>query len=220
MNIQKSKKDVSTSIKSNEKENVKKVKEKNPKNVEIGTRIKNLRTKKYKETQKKLADAMALSQINISKIESGDITLTLPNLLTIAERYKVSLDYLCNGTENGTENVTDLDILKKYIDIAYKNLGMGDSEHFNYPEFAINRAFFDYLIQSYHAHNSIAPSDVIDTWCKKAMDNFFKQKESDETISFVPLPPSFLSSNDAIDWKQTDLIREIDNYFRNIMKKK
>lgn len=211
MNIQKQKKDVSASIKSSAKKSVKKDKN----NIEIGERLKTIR-KGRGETQEQLAEKMGLCQITISKIETGAITLTLPNLLKIAEHYNVSLDYLCKDTGNAT----DLDILKKYIDLAYKNLGMGDSEHFNYPEFAINRAFFDYLIQSYHAHNSIAPSDVIDTWCKKAMDNFFKQKESDETISFVPLPPSFLSSDDAIDWKQTDLIREIDNYFRNIMKKK
>lgn len=210
MIMQKQKKDVSTSIKSSAKKSV----EKDENNIEIGKRLKAIR-KDRGETQEQLAAIMELSQITISKIENGDITLTLPNLLKIAEHYNVSLDYLCKDTGNAT----DLDILKKYIDLAYRNLGMGDSEHFNYPVFVINRAFFDYLIQTYHAHNSVAPSDVIDTWCKKVMDNFFKQKKSDETISFVPLPPEFIYPDDTKDWKQTDLIREIDNYFRNSIKK-
>lgn len=211
MNMQKQKKDVSSSIKlSSEKSEEKKRK----KNIEIGERLKAIR-KDRGDTQEQLADFMGLSQITISKIEMGKITLTLPNLLKIAERYNVSLDYLCNGKEN----VTDLNILKKYIFLQYGNMSMDDSEHYNYPVFAINRAFFDYLIQTYHAHNSIAPSDVIDTWCKKVTDNFFKQKKSKEIISFVPLPKDFIVQDDKKEsWKQSDLIREIDNYFRNAIK--
>lgn len=207
------KKDISVSMKSSAKKNGEKDRKKDENNIKIGKKLQAIR-KEQGETQQQLADIMGLTQITISKMETGNLAITLSNLLKIADHYNVSLDYLCKDTRN----TTDLDILKKYIGLTYKNLSMNDSEHYNYPVLVVKQAFFEYLFQTYHAHNSIASSNVITMWCKEAVGKFFKQKESGESIAFVPLPPEFIYPDDTKDWKQTDLIREIDNYFRNVIK--
>ena len=55
-------------------------------------------------TQKVMAERCHLSQSTLSKILRGDITLTLPNLLTIAEAMKIDPGELASFEENTFEN--------------------------------------------------------------------------------------------------------------------
>ena len=82
--------------------------------LEIATRIKRLREKKQ-ETQSELAKAIHVTQDNISKIETAKISLTLENLLSIADHYHVSCDYICTG--NDTDTI--LTLLNKYVKLQF-----------------------------------------------------------------------------------------------------
>lgn len=216
MYTQKQKKDVSVSIKSSIKESVKKVKKRDEKNIEIGKRLKELR-KMLGETQEQLAFEMGLSQITISKMEIGDITLTLHNLLKLADHYNVSLDYLCNGIGD----ITVLETLKKHVNLTTPNPYKDDINYLIYPLMEFDRSFYEYLIQIYYADNSHAPNKVKENWYQLATEKFLKQakKTQTEKFCFVPVPQELIYPDDKkSDWKQADLLRETDNYFRNIMK--
>lgn len=212
MNPRNKRKDVAKGIKTNIKKDGKIFQ----KNKEIGERIKQLR-QDYKETQEDLSVYMDLTQNSISKIECGEVTLTLENLLKISEHYNVSPDYLCNGTGDSTLLVT----LRKYVNLTYSNWSEGDDIHCTYPLLEFDYSFYKYLFQIYQANISPAPYEIKTEWCQKATEYFFKQSKQDsaEKLFFVPVPRELVYPDDKkTDWKQSDLLREIDNYFRNIMK--
>ena len=64
----------------------------------VGERIKYLREKKG-ESQKKLGEAIGLSQNSISKLEKGETQLTLENQRNLVKHFNVSHDYLISGKD-------------------------------------------------------------------------------------------------------------------------
>lgn len=183
-------------------------------NKEIGKRIKLLREKKG-ESQEELGKAIGLSQNSISKIERGEVALTLENQLNIVAHYNTSHDYLCTG--KNTDSF--LNILNKYVSLKYEKLSIG-SESFICPVLKINNIFYDYLIHSARAQDiQDMPDDIREMWLKKEVDNFYKRNKKNsfkEFKSVVPLPEQLINPDDSkSEWKQTDLLRELNNYLLN-----
>ncbi len=185
----------------------------------VGERIKYLREKKG-ETQEKLGDAVGLSQKSISNIENGITPLALDNQIRIAEYFNVSHDYLCTGRNNDSI----LKLLEKYVSLKYTTTSNG-IESFDYPVLQINKVFFDYLIRSARAQNDrYMPDDVRELWIEKEVNTFYKLNK-DNTLSkfesIVPLPQQLIYPDDQkSDWKQTDLLREMNNQLLHSSNKK
>lgn len=70
--------------------------------VESGLRIRELRVAK-KMTRQSLADEIGVSVDALRKIEKGTNGAKIDTLVSIAERLRVSLDYLVCGYERGME---------------------------------------------------------------------------------------------------------------------
>lgn len=185
--------------------------EDNNRNEEIGKRIKKLR-QKYNETQTKLGNLIGLSQNNISKIEAGEVALTLENLMAITSRYKVSLDYLCHGIDSDTI----LETLNKYFSIKYKKVTYGERS-FTYPQLEINKALFDYMHKSAYIHTiKSMPKEIQEDWLKAESEKFYNNKSLTEKQTLIPLPPNLLFPDDnKADWKHEDLIRELNHQLLN-----
>lgn len=181
--------------------------------LEIARRIKKLREKKQ-ETQSELAKAIHVTQDNISKIETAKISLTLENLLSIADHYHVSCDYICTG--NDTDTI--LTLLNKYVKLQFSKGSLGE-EHFTYPEMEISKTFFDFLIQSAYANaTEILPKALKKQWLELAESNFYKEvdNESLEYKSVIPVTGNLIfPDDDRKDWKQADLLREIDQQLKD-----
>lgn len=183
----------------------------------IATRIKKLREKNH-ETQSELAEAIHVTQDNISKIETAKVSLTLENLLSIAEHYHVSCDYICTG--NDTYTIPAL--LNRYVKLQISRGSIGE-EHLNYLEMKISKTFFDFLFQSANANeNKYMPKEVREHWLELAESNFYKEvnkeinKESQEYISVIPVTGNLIFPDDSRkEWKQADLIREIDKQLKD-----
>lgn len=67
----------------------------------LSTRIKELRTIK-KLTQKELAETLNISTVSISSYETGAKTPSLDMILNIAQKYNVSIDWLCGLSDKMT----------------------------------------------------------------------------------------------------------------------
>ena len=65
----------------------------------INLRLKELR-KTNKVTQKQIASAIELSEINYLSLEYGNIKPSYETLLKLADYFDVSLDYLVGRTDN------------------------------------------------------------------------------------------------------------------------
>lgn len=181
---------------------------------EIGKRIKQLRKKNNNETQAQLALAINVTQDNISKIERGDISLTLEKQLAIAEHYNVSLDYLCLGQDSDTL----LSQLFNYLKIEYKsNLSIGGLSY-NYPLLKINSSIFHYLLQIARAENTASmPDEIRNNWINYEL-SALKQHLNSKTsyIEVVPTPLEFICPDDnKSNWSQLDLLRAIDIEYSN-----
>lgn len=179
----------------------------------IATRIKKLREKNH-ETQSELAEAIHVTQDNISKIETAKVSLTLENLLFIAEHYHVSCDYICTGNDTNTI----LTILKRHVKLRFSRGSLGE-EHLTYPEMEISKPFFDFLVQSaYASANDILPKVLKKQWLELAETTFYKEadNESPEYVSVIPVTGSLIfPDDDKKDWKQADLLREIDKQLKD-----
>ena len=67
----------------------------------LSTRIKELRTSK-KLTQKELAETLNISTVSVSSYETGAKTPSLDMVMNIAQKYNVSIDWLCGLSNNMT----------------------------------------------------------------------------------------------------------------------
>jgi transcriptional regulator with XRE-family HTH domain len=74
---------------------------------EIGKRIRELRKSKNL-TQEQVADLIAVSDNHVSKIETGNSSISLNVFINIAKSFDVSLDYLMFGELSGGETVNDI----------------------------------------------------------------------------------------------------------------
>lgn len=179
---------------------------------EIATRIKNLRKKNF-ETQKKIAEAIGIKQDSISKIEQGTMNVTMKNLIAIAKHYHVTCDYICFGNDANTI----LNLLNRYMKLQFSRVSFGE-ENLTCPEIKISKIYFDFLIQSAYANaNDILPKKLKEQWLKSAKDNFYEEidNESQQYVTVIPVPGNLIFPNDnRKDWKQSDLLREIDHYLK------
>jgi len=73
---------------------------------EIGMRIRNLRKAKNL-TQEQVASLISVSDNHVSKIETGNSSISLNVFINIAKTFDVSLDYLMFGTLEKGETVND-----------------------------------------------------------------------------------------------------------------
>lgn len=180
--------------------------------ISVGERIKNLREEKG-ESQEKLGEAVGLSQNSISKLEKGMTNLTLENLCNMAEHFNVSIDYICTGKNSDSI----LMLLEKYISLDFSELSEGEDIHLKYPVIRIRKYFFNYLMRKATAQkDKYLPNDVKEMWIEKETKSFYEQDKEDtlaETTSVVPVPPQLIYPDDSKnDWKQSDLLRELNKY--------
>ena len=162
----------------------------------VGIRIQELR-KKNKETQKDLAEIISSTSNSISKIENGEMGLTFDNMILISEHYKVSLDYLCKG--EGGLNL--LETLNKYVILDYHDIsGVTDNDTvYPLPILSINRAYFEYLIQTANAKaDKNIPEELKTQWLdietQKFNENIIHDTYNDYA-SIVPVKESIIHSN-------------------------
>jgi transcriptional regulator with XRE-family HTH domain len=81
---------------------------------EIGMRIRNLRKAKNL-TQEQVANIISVSDNHVSKIETGNSSISLNVFINIAKSFDVSLDYLMFGTLEQGQTVNDT-IIKAILD--------------------------------------------------------------------------------------------------------
>jgi len=81
---------------------------------EIGARIRKLRKAKNL-TQEQVANIISVSDNHVSKIETGNSSISLNVFINIAKAFDVSLDYLMFGTLKQGETVNDT-IIKAILD--------------------------------------------------------------------------------------------------------
>ena len=175
----------------------------------ISRQLKELR-KNNKETQKNLASAIGISTENLAKIEQGKTNLTLENLSQIVEHYHVSYDYICKGDDSGTL----LEHLESFISIKYRTVTVG-VQQFKYPVLQINQPLLYYLLQSAHIEQDITlPDNVKECWIKEEQKKFYSHidKNNFNQCSDLVLVNEQLIYPDEkkVDWKQSDLLGEID----------
>lgn len=162
----------------------------------VGLRIQGLR-KRNKETQKDLASVISTTPNSISKLENGEIGLTFDNMILISEHYNVSLDYLCKG--EGGSNL--LETLNKYVSLDYHDIsGVTDNDTvYPLPTLSINRAYFEYLIQTANAKaDKNIPEELKTQWLDiethKFNENIIHDTFTDNAI-VVPVKESIINSN-------------------------
>lgn len=176
----------------------------------IGNRIKQLRIKNH-ETQSMLAEKINISQTSISKLENGTTSLSLENQLNITKHYNVSPNYLCSDDTNDTI----LETLKKYVRFEYASMTLGE-ESFLCPKIIIEKSFYEYLLKSALANKeSYIPDEIRKAWLQDIEKKFYEaNKDSNYSVTdtFVLLPEDLISPCDQKnDWKQADLLRELNN---------
>ncbi len=175
----------------------------------VRLQLKELR-KKNKETQETLASAIKTSKENLSKIEQGKVNLTLENLFEIVEHYHTSYDYICKGKDHNTP----LENLESFISIEFEQCGYG-TQKLQYPILQINQALFDYLLQNAYAERyHKLPEHIKEEWKKEEKRKFYTHidnKEYTKNKEFVLVKKELIyPDQNKEDWKQADLLREID----------
>lgn len=162
----------------------------------VGLRIQELR-KKNNETQKNLADIINSTPNSISKLENGEMGLTFDNMILISEHYNVSLDYLCKG--EGGSNL--LETLNKYITLNYHDIsGVTDNDTiYPLPTLSINRAYFEYLIQTANAKaDKNIPEELKQQWLDIETQKFNKSIIHDtykDYATLIPVKETIIHSN-------------------------
>lgn len=164
----------------------------------IASRIIDLR-KKYRESQNDLAEAIKCNQNNISKMENGK-SLTIENLIAIANHYKVSLDYLCTGKIG----MDLLDTLDKYIHYKISNTSGIDERNHLIPHIELNNSLYNCLRQLALAKsNPDMPDKIKEAWINDAKEKFIDCSSSpnqESFTSFIPVKESVLNENDIITY--------------------
>lgn len=178
--------------------------------LKIGNRIKELRNSCGK-TQNDLAETINTTQDAISKIERGKMSISLENLILIANYFNVSCDYLIYGLD--TNNI--LSTLEQYISLENKTILL-DDQSFSYPQLVIKKALFCYLIKTSHIKfNTLMPNEIKTQWENYEKNTFYKNEHNKEFSYVVPIPEEFIFPDERKkEWSQTDLLRNIDVYFR------
>ena len=176
---------------------------------DVSLRLKEIR-RKNNDTQEKLATEINISKENLSKIEQGRVNLTLENLFRIAEHYHVSYDYLCKGESTSTF----LNTLEKLVSIKFISAQSGEQK-LKYPVLKINQTLLDYLIQKALADiHPKMPDHIKAQWKKELQNNFYNdmnKKDSPYNSEFALVKEDLIYPDDnKSDWKQSDLLREID----------
>lgn len=168
------------------------------KTKEIAERIKLLRTENG-ESQKDLACALNCQPNNISKLEQGN-SMTIDNLILVAEHYNVSLDYLCTGKVG----INLLDTLRKYIHYRLEignNFSIDNKSHL-IPHIDINQSLYRCLRKiSLAQKTKDMPQEIKEAWIETAINEFNDNKTSDthnEYISFIPLNTEVLEKAPVI----------------------
>lgn len=177
----------------------------------VGERIKYLREKKG-ESQKKLGEAIGLSQNSISKLEKGETQLTLENQRNLVKHFNVSHDYLISGKDEDSI----LNLLERYISMDYSSISDGNN-NFSYPVLHINKILFNYLMRTSKAKSDkYIPEDIKKAWIDKEIDIFYKFNEHNsfqESEQIVPLPEQLIYPDEKKNkWQQVDFIRELNKY--------
>lgn len=134
-------------------------------NVVIGERIHELRLKKGL-TQEKLADYLNVSHQAISKWENGIVVPDIETLLSLAQLFSVSIDYICGAEKSDIEKATE-EIMKK---CPYENQGDFSVLMGNYPylesklkEMPLNEELLFYSLKYLrHMHDSIMTDEQKD----------------------------------------------------------
>ena len=160
--------------------------------------------KYFGETQQDLANAINCNQNNISKIENGG-SLTIGNLIDIANHYNVSLDYLCTGKEGKDL----LDTLCKYVQYDIRTTsGIDETTHL-IPHIEIENNLYKCLRQIALAKsNKEMPPNIKEAWIKDAINHFTQNTISTDKasyISFIPL------KNDALSNKE--ITKAVEEHF-------
>lgn len=178
--------------------------------LKIGNRIKELRNYCGK-TQNDLAETINTTQDAISKIERGKMSISLENLILIANYFNVSCDYLIYGLD--TSNI--LSTLEQYISLENKTILL-DDQSFSYPQLVIKKALFCYLIKTSHIKfNTLMPDEIKTQWENYEKNTFYKNEHIKEFSYVVPIPEEFIVPDERKkEWSQTDLLRNIDVCFR------
>lgn len=181
------------------------------KRIEIGKRIRKIR-KANKESQEELAAAINLTQDSISKIETGKSSLSLETQLLIAQHYKISHDYLIDGLDRN--NI--LETLNNYISVKYTLSSTGYG-YFSTPTIHIKESLWNYLLRIANINNDKnIPETVKKTWSEIEIKNFYNNEQNDNVVEFVPVPENLICPDEKKeDWAQTDLLRNVHNYFYN-----
>lgn len=180
----------------------------------VGERIKYLR-EKAKESQEKLGEAIGLSQNSISKLEKGETQLTLENQCSLAEHFNISHDYLIAGKDNDSLLV----LLEKYVSMDYSSITEGEI-HLDCPNLKIDKVLFNYLIRTAKAkYDNYIPDDIRKAWIEKETASFYEansHNEFKELEQVVPVPMKLIyPDNTKVEWKQSDLLREINKELLN-----
>lgn len=140
--------------------------------------------------------------------------VTVENLLAFAKHYHVSCDYICTGYDTNTI----LTLLNRYVKLQFST-GTLDEEHLTYPELKIAKIFFDFITQTAYANaNEILPKKLKKQWLELAENNFYKEVDNEPTeyISVIPVTGNLIFPDDnKKEWKQEDLLREIDRQLKD-----
>lgn len=73
--------------------------EQNQKMDSLGERLRYMRKEVHRLTLEQLARATGISRANLSRIEKGEVSPTADTLITLANYFGISLDWLVLGTE-------------------------------------------------------------------------------------------------------------------------
>ena len=121
----------------------------------------------------------------------------------------MSCDYLIKGIDSSSL----LKELCNNISISYVSTQIGDNSY-EVPKLSIGSDLFNYLIVSAKIENDkIMPRDIKSMWLERAIKKFYDDIKSNKQsfIELIPLPEQMIYPDDnKSDWKQSDLLREIN----------
>lgn len=194
----------------------------------MSERIKSQRIKNNL-SQEELAKKMKINQNAISKVETQENYLSIPNLIKLCEIFNVSLDYICRGEQ--TETV--FDNIRNYIQI--KMVKYSFEEAYTYPVIEIDKAFFAFLFETSRINNNARiPDDIRNSWLNKVEEEFREHRaksiynkfdldkstseKNSSKITFMLVPQEIMNLDpNKENENQKDIMRHIHGFFENII---
>lgn len=177
--------------------------------VEIGDRIRQIRENNG-ESQEELAKIIGCTQVIISKIENGTISLNAYRLNKIAEHYHVSCDFFCK--EKGANDT--LTLLLEHVRLRYDECPYDDTTK-QYPVLEIDTALLNYLFQMAQWENmNNIPEKARIAWQEAAKKEFndASNKRKLEKIAFIPFPETQISKDNTPNfWHQDELLQKTND---------